>query len=378
MARHNIRHLAVSALDGGISGIVSIRDLLRLRASTAIELGDDIDAAQTVAALGRAWAKLPAMAGSLLAEGIAARDIAAIVARELGALTRRAAILGEQRMESLGKGAAPCAYALLVLGSAGRGESLLAMDQDNALVFEEGAPDGLNDRWFAELGKHVADILHEVGVPYCPGGVMASRPAFRGSMAEWRGRFAFWVSRSTPEDLLSSDITFDFRAVHGALAMAATLRTEAWAEARHATPFLKLLAANGEGGEAAFTLFGGLRTDEQGRFDLKNVGLRKIVTAARVLALRHGVMRHATQDRIAGLMALDVGGDADFRLWDRAHGVILDAILRQQLADIAAGKPPSNGVDPKLLGKEGTRALKDALSSLSTIDDMVRSQLTGT
>ena len=40
-------------------------------------------------ALGAAWAKLPHVAASLVAEGIAARDIAAIISRELGALTRR-------------------------------------------------------------------------------------------------------------------------------------------------------------------------------------------------------------------------------------------------------------------------------------------------
>ena len=75
---------------------------------------------------------------------------------------------------------------------------------------------------------------------------------------------------------------------------------------------------------------------------------------------------------------MDIGGDADFKAFDRAHEVVLDAILRQQVADIAAGKPPSNKVDPKILGKDRAKALKDALSSLSVVDDMVRSQLTGT
>ena len=45
------------------------------------------------------------------------------------------------------------------------------------LIFEQGEPDGEEDRWFAALGAHVADILHEVGVPYCKGGVMAQQRA---------------------------------------------------------------------------------------------------------------------------------------------------------------------------------------------------------
>ena len=85
-----------------------------------------------------------------------------------------------------------------VLGSAGRGESLLAMDQDNALVFADGEPDGAEDRWFAALGAHVADILHEVGVPYCKGGVMAKNPQWRGSLATWRERIADWIGALQP------------------------------------------------------------------------------------------------------------------------------------------------------------------------------------
>jgi DNA polymerase-3 subunit epsilon/CBS domain-containing protein len=60
------------------------------------------------------------------------------------------------------------------------------MDQDNALVFADGAPGGAEDEWFGQLGIHIADILHEVGVPYCKGGVMAKNPQWRGSLATWR------------------------------------------------------------------------------------------------------------------------------------------------------------------------------------------------
>ena len=80
-------------------------------------------------------------------------------------------------MKAEGQGEPPCAYALCVLGSAGRGESLLAMDQDNAIVFADGEPGDAADRWFARFGGIVADILHEVGVPYCKGGVMAKNDA---------------------------------------------------------------------------------------------------------------------------------------------------------------------------------------------------------
>ena len=67
-------------------------------------------------------------------------------------------------MQAAGQGGPPVRYCVLVLGSAGRGESLLAADQDNAIVYATGEPGGAEDAWFAALGAHIADILDEVGV----------------------------------------------------------------------------------------------------------------------------------------------------------------------------------------------------------------------
>ncbi len=265
MANRNVRHLAALDAQDAVSGILTTRDLLKLRASSAIALGDDIDSAATVPELARAFAKLPAMARALVAESVPARGVAAVIAREIGALTRRAAQMAEAQMAEAGQGPAPCAYAVLVLGSAGRGESLLAMDQDNAVIFAEGEPDGAEDRWFAEHGRRMTRILHEVGVPLCKGGVMASEPAFRGSLATWRARIQRWLTRGDPEDLLAVDIVFDFRAVHGRRALAAALWREAWEAARGETAFLKLLgegAAGGGGGHVS--LFGRLKRRRTG------------------------------------------------------------------------------------------------------------------
>ena len=138
MNRLKIRHLGVTDEDGAIVGALSARDLLRLRAEEAVSLGDEIDMAERLPELARAWAKLPQVTSALLAEGIPGADTAGIISRELGALTRQAAVIAEASMRQEGRGVPPCPYALVVLGSAGRGESMLALDQDNALVFAEG------------------------------------------------------------------------------------------------------------------------------------------------------------------------------------------------------------------------------------------------
>lgn len=265
---------------------------------------------------------------------------------------------------------------LLVLGSAGRGESLLAMDQDNAIVFAAGELGGSEDRWFARLGALVADTLHEVGVPYCRGGVMAKSATFRGSLATWRERVGLWVRRSRPEDLLNVDIFYDFRAVHGDATLAQQLWRESWGMARDAFSFLKLLAQASEAGDAPIGFFGQLKVDE-GRIDLKRHALHRIVGGSRVLALRHDVAVRSTADRLAGVRALGLGGRDDLEAVDAIHERVLDLILRSQIEDVHVGRPPSNKAPLTLLASRGaTATLKADLKRLATFDDLVRDHLT--
>jgi DNA polymerase-3 subunit epsilon/CBS domain-containing protein len=313
------------------------------------------------------------MAAALLAEDIPAFEVAEVISSELAALTRRAAVLAERRMAERQLGAPPCPYALAVLGSAGRGESLLAMDQDNALVFAEGEPDGPADHWFAELAGIVADILDEVGVPYCKGGVMAKNPAWRGSLATWRERVKGWIGRSNPADLLSVDIFFDLRAVHGDVVLGDTLWREGFALARGEAGFAKLLAEAAGGVEHGLTLFGGFRTTE-GRIDLKRAGLFGIVTAARVLAIRHHVVERATAARLEGIVALGIGG-SDLPALIDAQRTFLDLILAQQIDDIEHGRPASNRVAIRPVSRRNRDRLRQALGAVSRLDTLTRDLL---
>ena len=248
------------------------------------------------------------------------------------------------------------------------------MDQDNALVFSEGDPDGPEDRWFEALSVHIADILHEVGVPYCAGGVMAKNPLWRGSLSTWRARVAHWISRSNPQDLLSVDIFFDLRGVHGDTSLAETLWREAFAAAHNEAAFAKLLADTAGSVEPAIGMFGTIRT-EQGRLDLKKAGLFGIVTAARVLAIRHHVVERATPARLKGVRALDLGGERDLEAFDEAHARFVELILRQQVEDIERGRGPTNAVDLKRLSRQDRDRLRAALRSVQALETLVHDLL---
>lgn len=375
MHRHRIRHLGVTDTAGGLVGVLSIRDLMRLRAETAINLGDAIAEAPDAAALKAAWRGLAGVASALLGEGLPARHIAAVISSELAALAARAAALAAARLADEGRGPAPRPWSLLLLGSAGRGESLLAMDQDTALVFADGPkPDAGIDPWFAAFGRQVSDLLNEAGVPYCRGGVMAANVQWRGSVAAWRARLGEWMRRSRPADLMNVDIFFDLAPAAGDTRLAQGLRDAAFATAAHSPAFIKLLAEAGTAGGSPFGLFGRLRT-EAGRLDLKRAGLFRIVTIARCLALRHGIKAAATDGRLLGLQGMGLGGEEDLDRLAAAHGYLLDLILRQQLADIADGTPPTNTVRLDRLSRTERRRLKETLASLKTAPELLRDLL---
>ena len=371
LGRLGVRHLAVTGADGAVLGLVTTRDLLRQRASTAILLGDSIDAAVSVGELGKAWSGLAPMARSLLSEEVDPRHVAAVISEEIVALTRRAAQIAELRMAEAGHGDPPCGYAVLVLGSVGRGESLLAADQDNAIVFAEGEPGGVNDRWFATLGGHVADILDGVGVTYCKGGVMARNDAWRHSVAGWRAIVEGWIRRQRPEDLLNVDIFFDGVVVHGDTPMGEDVLAHAFAAARGARDFLVQLALLASRWQSPVGWLGGLKAGPQGRLDLKLNGLMPIFTAARVMALQRGIRARSTPDRLRAAAGLGIGSAEDIDALIEAHRHLLGRMLEQQLIDLEAGVPPSPRVELRRLGRTGVAELKEALGKVAIAVDLV-------
>lgn len=374
MSRLAIRHLGVVDEGGNVIGALSARDLLRLRASEAVSLGDEIDETCDVGTLAAAWAKLPHVAELLIAEGVSARDIAAVISRELGAATRQAAVIAEKRMREEGHEEPPCAYAVAVLGSAGRGESLLAMDQDNALVFDEGAGGESEDAWFGKLGIHIADILHEIGVPYCKGGVMAKDPAWRGPMSTWRDRIKQWITVARSDQLLSVDIFFDMRPVHGDGRLCLRIWQEAFDIARNDFGFAKLLTENAGNVDAGLGLFGQFKTKD-GRINLKNAGLFGIVSTARALAICHHVVERSTPARLQGIKALGIGGSHDLDAMVQAQDTFLSLLLAQQLEDIAQGRPASNAVAVKCLSSAERNHLRSALEAVQNLDELKRDLL---
>jgi DNA polymerase-3 subunit epsilon/CBS domain-containing protein len=377
MARRGLRYLAATGPDGAVSGVFTLRSLLQERVLATLSLGDQIAAAEDSAALARVQAELPGLASALLADGIDARQVAAIISAEGRAMTGRAAELAERIMVDQGHGPAPADYCLLVLGSGGRGESLLAPDQDNAVIIDNDYTGDLDaeDDWFTIWAGHLNRLLDEAGIPLCKGGVMAKNRAWRKSLTEWRAQVDAWVANPKPENLLNVDIFFDFAPVLGADALAWQLRAHALDDAERARVLIRAMAENALGRGAPIGLFGGFRKDERGRTDLKAGALLALICGARVMALAHHVGATATPDRLMQATKKAGAGTADARMLIDIHQLVLRLILTQQIADITAGVPPSNAIETGKLARDQRKTLKQALEQLELMAEMVKGVL---
>jgi CBS domain-containing protein len=364
MRRKRYRHLGVVDAEGRLTGALTQRDLLRQRADDAIALTDAMDEAAGVNELAVVWRKLADAARALVAEDVDPRDIAAIISGEVCSLTARAAEIAERDMpEGRPEG---LSFAVMVLGSGGRGESLLAMDQDNAIIYE-----GEGQDWLQAVATRMNAILDEVGVPFCKGGVMARNEAWRKTGADWRKHVAGWLSRSDPQDILNADIFFDAVPVHGEAHMADSLRRDALHAAAQSVSFLKLMTLTAANAEPPVGWFGRYRLEEDGRMDLKRGGIMPIFAAARVQAIRHGIFERSTAARLEALRRTPEAPQRAITKLLEAHKILLGAILNQQLEDISRGVPPSSRVDPKDVPSADRERLKWAVEQVKSVRDLL-------
>jgi DNA polymerase-3 subunit epsilon/CBS domain-containing protein len=363
MDRLGIRHLCVVDHLGVPTGVLSQRDLLHHRARAALALDDALAVARDATELAAAYHRVPGVAQQLTNEGLGGTDVARVVSQELKALTARAAELAIERMRADGQGDPPAAWCLLLLGSGGRGESLLGADQDNALIHAGASED---DPWFAAFGAVVADLLDEAGVPRCKGGVMAANAEWRGTEAQWSTRVADWLRRARPEDLLNVDIFFDLTPAAGDASLARMLKTRAVEAASRASTFLALLAQSTYSVAPRFDIFGRPRV-ESGRVDVKRDGLLPLVCCARTIALRIGSFARSTPARLRDIVAAGRLPEGDASALTEAQAELLGFALRQQLRDLEAGVRPSSRVALKSLTRTELARLKRHLHRIDSV-----------
>lgn len=356
MARQGVHHLPVT--DGGrLVGVVSEKDVFTLRRLSMEGITGAITRAEDPAALPALAQDIGALARNLLAQGMNAENLTALLSSLNDKLTQRVIEL-EVRAARL----PDVQWCWLALGSEGRMEQTLATDQDNALIYR--AVTGNERAALLAFAERVNHRLAACGFPLCKGGIMAGNPRWCQSLDDWRATFADWIHRSDAPALLHAAVFFDFRPLHGAKELSDELRNWLNASARQNRLFLRHMAENALANRPPLGLMRDFVVASGGAeahtLDLKLNGITPFVDAARVLGLYAGVDASGTAARLRGAGEAWNLAPAEVEAWVAAFHFIQLLRLRRQHAAQTTGEPVDNRIDPERLNTLDRRILKEA------------------
>jgi CBS domain-containing protein len=356
MLRARIHHLVVVDDDGRAIAVVADSDLLAREAADPLLLTRRIERAHTIDELAEARSRYARTVDVLLSAGARPSAIGRILAEANDRLQQRLLAISRDEL-----GEAPVRYAWVVMGSEARRVQTLRTDQDNGLIWENGAK---GDAYFTRLAAWMVDALERCGVPRCAGQVMATNARWRGSAGQWRARFAAWLSEPEPVALLGALIAFDLRAVSGAAELIATLRTWLLERTPHAQILLALMARELRRRRVPLGPLGGIRL-RAGAFDAKMEAIGITVDGARLLALELGIDETSTLGRIARAAALGAIPSEDAAEASEAYEAIGELRLRRQVTDVIAGRPAANTIMPAELSRAQRASLKEHLHAIA-------------
>ena len=194
---------------------------------------------------------------------------------------------------------------------------------------------------------------------------------WRKSRAQWLKMVDKWLSTAEPEDLVHVDIFFDLRRAYGERDLVRAFRRECLNRAKGARTLLKFLSLQAADFESPLGWFGRLKTDHEGRVDLKKGGLMPIYSAARVLALRLGSVKRATPARLRAAVKAGICPRPQAENLIQAHRILLGTVLAQQLRDIERGLMPSNRVAVSELNAYERDELRWALEQVRSIPSLL-------
>ena len=362
MLRARIHHLVVVDDAGRALAVVADSDLLVHEAADPLLLTRSIERARSVDELAGIRARYAATVEVLMSAGARASAIGRIIAEANDLLQQRLLAIAREEL-----GEEPRRYAWIVMGSEARRVQTLRTDQDNGLIWQDGAAD---DRYFERLGTWMVVALERCGVRRCPGDVMATNEQWRGSEGQWRRRFAAWLSEPEPVALLQALIAFDLRAAGGATDMVATLRAWLLERTPRARILLTHMARELRRRTVALGPLGGIRL-RAGSFDAKMEAIGIAVDGARLLALDLGIDETSTLARIARAAEMGAVPRQDAAEVAEAYEWIGALRLGRQVTQAKQGRPAENLITPGELSRAQRASLKEHLHAISRFQNGV-------
>ena len=364
MLEKHVGHLPV--IDGDrLVGMVTQTDLTRFQAVSSTQIIHEIARAQRVEDLRTATGHIPRLLVQLVGGNNRHEVATRLITDVADAVTRRLIHLAEEIL-----GPAPVPYVWLACGSQGRQEQTGISDQDNCLFIDDSFVESQRP-WFEKLARFVSDGLHACGYVYCPGDMMATNPRWCQPVRVWRSHFQGWITNPDPMAQMLASVMFDLRPIAGSAALFADLQAETLDRASRNSIFVAHMISNSLKHAPPLGLLRGFATvragEHRNQIDMKHNGVIPVVDLGRVYALIARLAPANTRARLLAAREAGVISGAGASDLVAAYDLIAELRLRNQAAQVKAGRRPDNYLAPYEFGDLERSHLRDAFVVVRTM-----------
>jgi CBS domain-containing protein len=371
MSRHGIHRVGVVDAKNQLIGIITDSDILNLQTRSPQKLLRDLAEAVTVEDLARLHWQVQDLVLHMVGTGVATRNLVRMIAHLNDRLQiRLIEILRAEKFPELTD-----RFAFVVMGSEGRREQTLSTDQDNAIIYA----DDLSPSEIAQLedfSHELIKALVDIGVPPCPGGIMAKNEFWRRNLADWAQVVSNWLSTPTPQNILYGSMFFDLRTLYGDPGLEEALKAGITDYLHKDAVFLAHTGANVLSFKPPLGLFGGIKTErsgeQRGKLDIKKAGIFIITEGIKVLAFEAGIVSGGTRERLQGLAAAQVLDPEQAQDLEASFDFLVFLRLRCQVRAIRDGKEPSNFVALDHLNRMEKGRLQLALQEVRAFQSFLK------
>ena len=360
MSRNRIHRVGVVDSNYTLVGMINESDIIRLQNRSPQRLLQAVDEAQTIAGLKKIHHESEQLVVFLSRNGVRTNDLVKMISLINDQITSQLiGLLKQGRFVDMGKKSA-----FMVLGSEGRREQTLKTDQDNAMIIaDDASPEDVAD--IEAFSQVLIDALIEIGVPECPGGIMARNEFWRRSLSEWKSAIDSWVGSPSGKNILNFSMFSDMRTLCGDESLEGQLKEYIIQVARENTIFLARMAQNVCRFSSPLGIFGQIKVESTGthlgNLDLKKAGIFALTEGIKILALSVGVLGGSTHERLVILQQNDILSKAQVSDIEASFNLLTFLRLRGQVNSAAAGREITNYISPGSLDRVEKGRLKLAL-----------------
>ncbi len=348
MTKNNIHRLVVVNEMGMISGVLTDTDIIKFQTNTPLYFVRELEYAVGLQDLKELNKKSIPLINYLLDANINTADLIRFISHINDSIILRCIklIISENYLSL------PEKFAFLVLGSEGRMEQTLKTDQDNAIVYS----DDLNQKDIEEIKRFSEKLIESliyIGIPECPGGIMAKNDFWRRPLSEWIMCLRKWMSNPTPENILNYSMFSDLRTIYGDISLEKALKKEIKIMVEENELFLAHMANNSLRFSPPLGIFGNIKVESQGenkgRLDVKKAGIFPITEGIKILSLEAGELNGGTFTKIRKLWGKDILSEDDLLEMEDTFDFFMRLRLKNNIKQYLRGENPSNYINPKEL-----------------------------